>query len=121
MSYEVTIKGDTLAHLALNIVRLAEQFGTTPVETGRGANPAPKAPEETAAPKEAKETTVSKDDDKTEISYAKDIAPRVLKLAEVSRQSAIDVLAEFGVTKAPQLKAEQYAAFVKAVDAKLAE
>lgn len=77
--------------------------------------PAPKTPKAPAAETPKAETG-------GEISYANDIAPRVLKLAEAKgRDAAIAILSKFGVTKAPQLDAGQYAEFIEAVDAKLAE
>lgn len=76
----------------------------------------PKTPKAPAAPKEESK------DDVAPIEYNRDIAPRVLKLAEAKgREVAVATLAKFNVTKAPQLKPEDYAAFVAAVDAKLAE
>lgn len=60
-----------------------------------------------------------------EISYAKDVAPRVLELAgmklpdapKAGREAAVTVMKKFGVEKAPQLKVEQYADFIVAIDA----
>ena len=112
--YEVKVTGATLAELASAIIKLAAQFGSTAAETGKDA--ALKAPKETA-PKEEKSAPKA---ETSEISYAKDIAPRVLKLAEAKgRPAALEVLAKFGVEKAPQLKAEQYPAFIAAVDTAL--
>jgi hypothetical protein len=79
---------------------------------------APKA----AAPKEEQKTTSTV---VAEISYAKDVAPRVLELAgmklpdapKAGREAAMGVMEKFGVQKAPQLKVEQYADFIVAVDA----
>lgn len=93
------------------------------VETPKETKTEPKAPKE-PAPKEAKaepKAGKSEDDAKT-IDYTDDVAPRVLKLAEKKgRDAAVAVLSQFNVTKAPQLKPDQYAAFIEAVDAKLAE
>jgi len=87
----------------------------TPKEPKAETPKEPKAPKAPAAPKEE-----PKED--AEIDYTKDIAPRVLKLAEAKgREVAVATLAKFNVTKAPQLKPEDYAAFIAAVDAKLAE
>src|SRR5690606_38501428 len=52
--------------------------------------------------------------------YQKDIKPRVLKLGEQNMDALLELFKEFGVSKAPELKPEQYAAFVEKSDAILA-
>lgn len=74
-------------------------------------------------PKEpAKAADAPKNETESELEFAKDVAPRILKLAEKKgRDVAVKLLESFGVTKGPQLEPAQYAKFVKAADAKLAE
>lgn len=49
-----------------------------------------------------------------------DIKPRVLKLGEQNMDALLALFKEFGVSKAPELKPEQYAAFIEKIDAILA-
>lgn len=69
------------------------------------AAPAPTAPQ----PAEAAQT----------FDY-QDIKPRVLKLGEQNMDALLELFKEFGVSKAPELKPEQYAAFIEKIDAILA-
>jgi hypothetical protein len=112
----INIEADTLAEFDAIVAHFAGEQVATTVSRAEAPKEANKAPKETA-PKEEK--TASKTD-VAEISYAKDIARRVLKLAEAKgRPAALEVLAKFGVEKAPQLKADQYPAFIAAVDTAL--
>lgn len=54
------------------------------------------------------------------VDYQKDIKPRVLKLGEQNMDALLELFKEFGVSKAPELKPEQYAAFVEKIDVILA-
>jgi hypothetical protein len=115
MSYEVKVTGETLAELASNLIKIAGQFGATPAEAPKEANAKVDKPKETV-PKESTKTSET-----AEISYAKDVAPRVLKLAIAKgRTAALELLAKFKVEKAPQLTADQYPAFIAAADAAIA-
>lgn len=116
---KITIEGDTVAEVGTAIVNMAKQFQTTPAPAATASSPkAPAAPKEPAAPKAAAPKAAAP----KEISYADDVAPRVLKLAEVKgRDAAVAVLSTFGVSKAPQLTADQYPEVIAALDAALAE
>lgn len=50
-----------------------------------------------------------------------DVQARVIGLAKHSRDAATGLLGEFGVSHGKELKEEQWAEFVAAADAKIAE
>lgn len=106
----------TTAAVAPKVETPKEPKAETPkVETPK--EPKADKPKEPKAPKEPEAKSA-----KEEISYANDVAPRVLKLAETKgRDAAVALLESFGVSKAPQLEPGQYAKFIAAVDAKLEE
>jgi nucleotide-binding universal stress UspA family protein len=50
--------------------------------------------------------------------YEKDVAPRILSFVqEHGREAALAILKTFGVSKAPELKAEQYPGVLAAIEA----
>ena len=116
--YELKITGTTFDELVSGVAKLANQFSASKAEAKAEAKAEPKVEakpslKEISTPKEETDSS-----DVVEISYAKDVGPRVLKLAEAKgRPAAVAVLTSFGVEKAPELKASQYAAFIKAIDA----
>lgn len=84
--------------------------------------PKPKAPAAPKADAKPKAPAAPKEEPKDELSFADDIAPKILAIANgKSREAAVALLAKFGVTKGPQLKPEQFAEFAEAADAVLAE
>ena len=143
MSFEITVRGNTLSQLAKNVLLLAAQYQTTPAETDDSVQyeyefetetpepePEPETKAETKAAKvggnkkapAAKDTAPAGKTAPATLDYAKDVAPKVLKLAELKgRDAAKEVLAQFGVERAPHLSADKYPAFVEALDAAMAE
>lgn len=82
--------------------------GTTQTKT---ETPKDSTPKETSKPKEETKSDVA------ELSYAKDVAPAILKMAEAKGRDAVkEMFKAFNVTSGPQLKADQYAGIIKAVD-----
>ena len=120
--YELKITGTTFDELVSGVANLANQFSASKAADKAEAKAEAKAEPKVEAKPSPKEISTPKEEtdssDVVEISYAKDVGPRVLKLAEAKgRPAAVAVLTSFGVEKAPQLKASQYAAFIKAIDA----
>ena len=122
----ITIEVTSIEELDKLVARLGGSVVKDAIAAPKADSKAPAAPKEPAKEavkepaKEAVKDPAKEVTKEGEISYAKDIAPRVLKLAEAKgRPAALEVLAKFGVEKAPQLKAEQYSAFIAAVDTAL--
>lgn len=87
----------------------------TPSETAPAAEPATAEPAPTA---EASSSTSQSAE--PEVTYP-DVQARVIGLAKHSRDAATGLLGEFGVSHGKELKEEQWAEFVAAADAKIAE
>lgn len=69
-----------------------------------------------ATPKETSKQKETKSD-VAEISYAKEVAPLIVKMAEEKGRDAVKALfGTFGVGKGPDLKADQYADVMKAIN-----
>lgn len=88
----------------------------TPSETAPEAEPATAEPAPTA---EASSST-SQSAELEAVTYP-DVQARVIGLAKHSRDAATGLLGEFGVSHGKELKEEQWAEFVAAADAKIAE
>lgn len=88
----------------------------TPSETVSEAEPATAEPAPTA---EAFSST-SQSAEPEAVTYP-DVQARVIGLAKRSRDAATGLLGEFGVSHGKELKEEQWAEFVAAADAKIAE
>lgn len=88
----------------------------TPSETVSEAEPATAEPAPTA---EASSST-SQSAEPEAVTYP-DVQARVIGLAKHSRDAATGLLGEFGVSHGKELKEEQWAEFVAAADAKIAE
>lgn len=88
----------------------------TPSETAPEAEPATAEPAPTA---EASSST-SQSAEPEAVTYP-DVQARVIGLAKHSRDAATGLLGEFGVSHGKELKEEQWAEFVAAADAKIAE
>lgn len=135
-------------NLAEAVRTLAAAFGTTVALTG-GAEPVqpngetaePEKPKTTLAkktepaPETAKaeepatapsattdeaSSSTSQSEEPSAVSYP-DVQARVIGLAKHSRDAATGLLGEFGVSHGKELKEEQWAEFVAAADAKIAE
>ena len=108
----ITIECNDLAEFDTVIAHLAgkKQSAVAPAATpAKIDNPKDAKPKE-----EPKAETKS---DVAELSYAKDVAPAILKMAEAKGRDAVkEMFKAFSVTSGPQLKADQYAAVIKAVD-----
>lgn len=85
-------------------------------ETAKAEEPAT-AP--SASTDEASSST-SQSEEPSAVSYP-DVQARVIGLAKHSRDAATGLLGEFGVSHGKELKEEQWAEFVAAADAKIAE
>lgn len=85
-------------------------------ETAKADEPADAA---SATTDEASSST-SQSEEPSAVSYP-DVQARVIGLAKHSRDAATGLLGEFGVSHGKELKEEQWAEFVAAADAKIAE
>lgn len=85
-------------------------------ETAKAEEPAD-AP--SATTDEASSST-SQSEAPSDVSYP-DVQARVIGLAKHSRDAATGLLGEFGVSHGKELKEEQWAEFIAAADAKIAE
>ena len=88
----------------------------TPSETASEAEPAIAE----AAPTAEASSSTSQSEAPSDVSYP-DVQARVIGLAKHSRDAATGLLGEFGVSHGKELKEEQWAEFVAAADAKIAE
>lgn len=84
----------------------------------KSAAPAAPAPP-TATPAAAPETPASSQPSKA-LAYDTDIAPKIAMLVKKNRDATVALLAEFGVKKGPELKAEDWPVVLVKVDALLA-
>ena len=85
-------------------------------ETAKADEPADAA---SATTDEASSST-SQSEEPSAVSYP-DVQARVIGLAKHSRDAATGLLGEFGVSHGKELKEEQWAEFIAAADAKIAE
>src|SRR5690606_4984125 len=125
MSLEAEIK-----NLRTSIDKLVEVLSSLPaqpapavpsspqVAAAASSPPSPQAAATAAAP--APSTQQAAEPADAQPDYQKDIKPRVLKLGEQNMDALLELFKEFGVSKAPELKPEQYAAFVEKIDVILA-
>jgi len=125
MSLEAEIK-----NLRTSIDKLVEVLSSLPaqpapavpsspqVAAAASSPPSPQAAATAAAP--APSTQQAAEPANAQPDYQKDIKPRVLKLGEQNMDALLELFKEFGVSKAPELKPEQYAAFVEKIDVILA-
>lgn len=88
----------------------------TPSETVKEDAPATAEP----APTDEASSSTSQSEAPSDITYP-DVQARVIGLAKHSRDAATGLLGEFGVSHGKELKEEQWAEFVAAADAKIAE
>lgn len=127
----IEISGETPDELTDKMYALTQTFNNLNLGEG-GPAPATTAPQRTMTakpPAAATKTAVGKTPAPKAApkspalpDYASEVAPLVLKVAEAAgRDKAIAVMAEFGVTKAPQLSPDQYAEFIAAMNAALEE
>lgn len=100
-----------------------EKPKTTRTKKTEAATETAKADEPATAPSattdEASSST-SQSEEPSAVSYP-DVQARVIGLAKHSRDAATGLLGEFGVSHGKELKEEQWAEFVSAADAKIAE
>lgn len=100
-----------------------EKPKTTRAKKTEAATETAKAEEPATAPSattdEASSST-SQSEEPSAVSYP-DVQARVIGLAKHSRDAATGLLGEFGVSHGKELKEEQWAEFVAAADAKIAE
>lgn len=87
-----------------------------PSETAPEAEPAVAEP----APTVEASSSTSQSAEPEAVTYP-DVQARVIGLAKHSRDAATGLLGEFGVSHGKELKEEQWAEFVAAADAKIAE
>src|SRR5690606_20040571 len=128
MSLEAEIK-----NLRTSIDKLVEVLSSLPaqpapavpsspqVAAAASSPPSPQAAPAAATPAApAPSTQQAAEPANAQPDYQKDIKPRVLKLGEQNMDALLELFKEFGVSKAPELKPEQYAAFVEKIDVILA-
>lgn len=110
--FEVTIKGGSVQEVAQAAANLANALSGNAsadrAETPRAPAPKPAAPKP-AAPKAPA------------LSFKDDVGPLILKIADKSRDKAVELLGQFGVAKGTELKPEQFAEFIEAANAALEE
>lgn len=109
--FKITIEGKTTAELKSNLLAAAQDIGGAAPSTPSTTSTDTKKPAATAG-KAAKAETPA-------LEYKTDVGPLILKLANKNRDAAVAVLSTFGVAKGTELKPEQYAEFVVAVNAAL--
>lgn len=126
MSLEAEIK-----NLRTSIDKLVEVLSSLPAQpapavpsspqVAAAASSPPSSPQAAAtAAAPAPSTQQAAESANAQPDYQKDIKPRVLKLGEQNMDALLELFKEFGVSKAPELKPEQYAAFVEKIDVILA-
>lgn len=100
-----------------------EKPKTTRTKKTEAATETAKAEEPVAAPSATTDEASSSTSQSAEpeaVTYP-DVQARVIGLAKHSRDAATGLLGEFGVSHGKELKEEQWAEFVAAADAKIAE
>jgi len=100
--FKLTIEGNTVAELKTKLQAALQEF------TGGAAVSTPAKPAAAAAPKApAKPATPD---------FKEEVAPLILKLAEKGREKVMAVFSTFGVAKGSELKPEQYAEAIAALN-----
>ncbi|HEX7012578.1 MAG TPA: hypothetical protein VF161_07520 [Steroidobacteraceae bacterium] len=119
MSLETEIK-----NLRTSIDKLVEVLSSLPAQpTSSSSSPAAAASSSAAANQAAPAPSTqqaAEPADAQTFDYQKDIKPRVLKLGETNMNALLELFKEFGVSKAPELKAEQYESFAARIDSLIA-
>jgi hypothetical protein len=114
----ITIQANTIQELDEIVARLGAKQPPAAAPAAPSRTEAPKV-EEAKTPKTETPKTPAKSD-VAQISYAKDVAPLILRMAEDKGRDAVKALfSTFGVGKGPELKAEQYGEVIEAINSAL--
>src|SRR5690606_6986383 len=121
MSLEAEIKNlrtsiDKLAEVLTSLpAQPAPAVPSSPQVAAASSPSSPQAAATAAAPAPSTQQAAEPAGAQT-FDYEKDIKPRVLKLGETNMSALLELFKEFGVSKAPELKAEQYESFAARID-----